>query len=258
MYSTSACVKNKSSIPKRTPGFKFKKGMKIQTLSAPTWQLPLHSIVRARMSLNRIDTLKDLIDKIEYVSDISKILQITASSLIQEVVQFVELQKGNSLEKIRPLEPEKLTEPKIIDVLTVKNKSKTKPTEGLGEPFQVVPKNIFPFLTAADIPLQALELSLRPYNILVNLEIYNLSDLLNRSESDLSKVKGFGIKCREEVIEAIEILKKNINKDFDGYFCFLYDWETPVAFKSLALFVSFLEAILHVALLFIFEAINYL
>lgn len=54
-----------------------------------------------------------------------------------------------------------------------------------------------------EISIEDLELSIRAYNCLKRANIFNLADLLKKSERELMEIKNFGKKSAEEVIEKV-------------------------------------------------------
>jgi DNA-directed RNA polymerase subunit alpha len=55
-----------------------------------------------------------------------------------------------------------------------------------------------------EISIEELELSIRAYNCLKRANIFNLSDLLKKSERELMDIKNFGKKSAEEVIDKVK------------------------------------------------------
>jgi DNA-directed RNA polymerase subunit alpha len=51
--------------------------------------------------------------------------------------------------------------------------------------------------------IDQLELPARAYNCLKRVDVHTISDLLNYSENDLVKIKNFGKKSVEQVLEAL-------------------------------------------------------
>lgn len=59
-------------------------------------------------------------------------------------------------------------------------------------------------ITFKHIFIDQLELPARAYNCLKRVNVHTISDLLNYSQDDLMKIKNFGKKSVEQVLEALE------------------------------------------------------
>jgi len=57
-----------------------------------------------------------------------------------------------------------------------------------------------------DVPIEELELSVRSYNCLKRDKINTLADLVSRSEADLLRIRNFGRRSVDEVIERLAVL----------------------------------------------------
>ncbi|MFI3329438.1 MAG: DNA-directed RNA polymerase subunit alpha [bacterium] len=67
--------------------------------------------------------------------------------------------------------------------------------------------------TSLDMTIDELDLSVRSYNCLKRAGINNVSDLINKSEEDMMKVKNLGRKSLKEVKEKLDGLELGFNRD---------------------------------------------
>lgn len=62
------------------------------------------------------------------------------------------------------------------------------------------------------IPIETLNLSLRPYNCLIRQQIYTIGDVMKLSQKELLKVRNLGKKSYAEVVESLEYVGLDCSK----------------------------------------------
>ena len=68
-------------------------------------------------------------------------------------------------------------------------------------------------VTLDNTPIEVLNLSLRPYNVLKRAGINTIGQLTIKSDRELLKVKNLSLKCIEEIHKALEEYEEVITND---------------------------------------------
>jgi DNA-directed RNA polymerase subunit alpha len=81
--------------------------------------------------------------------------------------------------------------------------------------------------------VEEMELSVRSYNCLKNANISTISDLVQRSESEMLRTKNFGRKSLNEIKEILGVLGLQFGMRFDSQGRLVMPSGTPVSLESL-------------------------
>lgn len=154
----------------------------------PIEELQLSVQVYNYLKRAQINSVADLLNYTQ--QDLLKIQNFRQKE-IEEVIEALHLRYGISLPQNMPYIPGSSIRGKLREIINNTQKNLTESIEKIDD-------------STTHIPIEELQLSIRAYNCLKMQQIHFIKDLLAYTQKDLLKIKNFGQKSAEEVVEALQ------------------------------------------------------